>query len=253
MRDRKELSHPPSDPHPVLARPTPGPFATEERPLRVQLTAALLLGLVLVASGLYLWRRPQSPKDSQVVDDPSASAAALSAEPPPAPAAVDAGQSPVALSDPRVLGCHDRGPKVTPAGECDHLVSIEKALSTAVEQSAACVLSSAPGASIEYVADVSFARRRVSVSLPRAGRSVQDRKVLRACASAVRGALQSLALDGIDHQHARYRISVTATYRGSSATTGAGGAYPARQGREARDRNGAGGANGANGANGGGG
>jgi hypothetical protein len=85
-----------------------------------------------------------------------------------------------------------------------------------VEQYAACVVPSSPGASIEYVADVSFARRRVSVSLPRAGRSVQDRKVLRACASAVRGAMQAVALDGVDHQHARYQIAITATYRGKS-------------------------------------
>jgi hypothetical protein len=59
---------------------------------------------------------------------------------------------------------------------------------------------------------VSFSRRKVSVILPRAGRSVRDRKVLSACATAVRGAMGGLALDGIDHQHAQYRISVIATY-----------------------------------------
>jgi hypothetical protein len=74
------------------------------------------------------------------------------------------------------------------------------------------------GATIEYVADVSFSRRRLSVTLPRAGRSVHDRKVLRACAAAVRGAMQVVSLEGVDHQHARYKFSVTATYR--SPTSG---------------------------------
>jgi hypothetical protein len=45
---------------------------------------------------------------------------------------------------------------------------------------------------------------------------VHDRKALRACSTAVRGALQGVALEGMDHQHARYKIAVTATYRGTS-------------------------------------
>ena len=77
--------------------------------------------------------------------------------------------------------------------------------------------AAAGGGTIEYVADVSFSRHKVSVSLPRAGRSVHDRKVLRACSTAVRGRSQGVALDGVDHQHARYKIAVTATYRGSGA------------------------------------
>jgi hypothetical protein len=182
--------------------------------MRVQLVIVLLVGLVLVASGLYLWRRPHAPAEASTAEEPSASAASASAEPAASASVLDAGTaSPVALSDARVLGCHDRGPKVTPADQCDHLSTVEKALSDAVEQAAGCAAASASGGSIEYVADVSFARSRVSVTLPRAGRSVRDRKVLRACATAVRGAMQSLALKGVDHQHARYKISVTATYR----------------------------------------
>ena len=45
-----------------------------------------------------------------------------------------------------------------------------------------------------------------------------DRKALRACSAAVRGALQGVALDGVDHQHARYKIAVTAAYHGRVAT-----------------------------------
>jgi hypothetical protein len=165
-----------------------------------------------------LWRRPHVPVDPSASDDPAGSAAALaSSEAPVTSAPPEAGPpSPVALSDARVLGCHDRGPRVTAAEQCDHIVPFEKALSSAVEHAATCVAPVAAGGTIEYVADVSFLRRTVNVTLPRAGRSVRDRKVLKACAAAVRGAMQQMTLDGIDHQHAKYKISVTATYRPSS-------------------------------------
>jgi hypothetical protein len=198
-----------------------GFFGSEDRPVRVQLVGALLLGLVLVASGLYLWRRPRSGADSSSSDPAAASAsiAPLAGDPGiVAPPAVDAGaSSPVALSDARILACHDRGSKKTPPDQCDHIGSIERALSSAISQASACVPTAGGGGTIEYVADVSFSRHRVNVSLPRAGRSVHDRKVLRACSTAVRGALQGVALDGVDHQHARYQIAVTATYRGSAS------------------------------------
>jgi len=79
------------------------------------------------------------------------------------------------------------------------------------------VPDSSSAGTIEYVADVSFTRHHLRVTLPRAGRSVRDRKVVHACASAVRDGMQSVALDGVDHKHARYSISITATYRGAAA------------------------------------
>jgi hypothetical protein len=184
-----------------------------------------VLGLVLVASGLYLWRRPHTPNEASDADAPSASDAALVAADGSALAAAapDAGiPSPVTLSDARVLGCHDRGPKKTPPEQCDHLAPVEQALTHAITQAASCVPVAA-GGTIEYVADVSFLHRKLSVLLPRAGRSVRDRKALRACSTAVRDAMQGLTLDGMDHQHARYRIAITATYRGPGPGSGTGG------------------------------
>jgi hypothetical protein len=219
MIGNREPSQPPSDPH-VFGRSAGDLLGsrTDDRSLRLRIGAAVLVGLVLIASGLYLWRRPHAPADTSA--DDAASASALAAEPPPPAPQVDAGASPVALSDARVLGCHDRGPKVTAPEQCDHLVPIEKALSAAVEQAAACVPQSTGADTIEYVADVSFVHHRLSVTLPHAGRSVRDRKVLRGCAAAVRAAMQLTALDGVEHQHAQYRISVTATYRGTQAPGG---------------------------------
>jgi hypothetical protein len=219
MADRREPSHPPSDPHPGLSRAS-GLLAGEDRPVRAQLVAALLLGLVLVASGLYLWRRPHADGES------AASEPASSSSSEPAPLISDAGLlaavpeagvgGPVSLSDARTLACQDRGSKRTAPDQCDRLTPVEQALSSAINQASACVPGTTGGGTIEYVADVSFSRHRVNVLLPRAGRSVHDRKALRACSTAVRGALQGVALEGMDHQHARYKIAVTATYRGTS-------------------------------------
>ena len=191
--------------------------AVEDRSVRTQLGVALLVGFLLVAAGLYLWRRPRAPIDASSTEQALESASIANDIGGPPPAAADAGpSSPVKLSDARVLACHDRGPKRTPVDQCDHVSSIEKALATAVEQSATCLPVSVSGGTIEYVADVSFLRHKVSVILPRAGRSVRDRKAIEACATAVRSAMHAVSLDGLDHQHARYKISVTATYAHST-------------------------------------
>jgi hypothetical protein len=221
MADRREPSHPPSDPHPALAR-AGSLFAAEDRPVRVQLIAALLFGLVLVASGLYLWRRPHSSPDVASTEPASSGASvpalAVLGDAGVAMISPEAGSSgPVSVSEARTLACQDRGSKKTAPDQCDRLTSIEQALSSAINQAASCVPGSAGGGTIEYVADVSFSRHKVNVSLPRAGRSVHDRKVLKACSSAVRGALQGVALDGMEHQHSRYKIAVTATYRNAAS------------------------------------
>lgn len=219
MSEHREPSHPPSDPHPALTRGTSSAaFAVDERPMRVQLAGALVLGILLVASGLYLWRRPHTPSEPGAAESSSAEGAIVAPdEAGIVSGVVDAGPpSRVRLSDPRVLACMDKGPGKTPADRCDHLAPIEQALSRAIEQTATCVPPTAPTGTIEYVADVSFSRHKLRILLPRAGRSVTDRKVVSACAAAVRSAVQGVALDGFDHTHARYKISLTATYAGKS-------------------------------------
>ena len=212
----REPSHPPSDPRPTRARSSGDGFPTPERPPRAQLVAAAIVGLLLVAGGLYLWRRPHGSAEGSASEAASPSASALAVEDAHgAVATLDAGgPAPVSVSEPRVLACHDKGPRKTPADQCDHVATIEQALAQAISQSASCGASSASGGTIEYVADVSFLRRKVRISLPRAGRSLRDRKIVGACGAAVREAMDALALEGADHEHARYKISVTATYRG---------------------------------------
>jgi hypothetical protein len=220
----REPSHPPSDPHPSrVSGLSLGTAAGDEGPGRLQLGAALLLGLVLVAAGLYMWRRPRSADPS--ADDTSAASPAASSGLGDAGIVIGAvspeagSPSGVALTEPRVLACQDRGSKKTAPDACDRLAPVEKALADAISQAATCVQAggTGEGGTIEYVADVSFSRHKVGVSLPRAGRSVHDRKAIRTCATAVRSALQAMALESVDHQHARYKIAVTATYRGSAS------------------------------------
>lgn len=191
-------------------------FGTNDRPVRTQLVGALLLGLLLVATGLYLWRRPPRNDVGSTVADSSSSSAIVEDDAAARAAVVDAAPSLITVSEVRVVGCHDRGPKVTPPEGCDHLLPIEQALSHAVEQSLPCVPSTESGGTIEYLADVSFSRHKLRIILPRSGRSLQDRKVVTACATSVRDAMHAVSLDGMDHQHARYQLAITATYRGRS-------------------------------------
>jgi hypothetical protein len=212
--DGREASHPPSEPHPSFSRSRPPLPVTplEDRPVRVQLVVALVLGLVLVATGL-LWRRPRASAEGAAAEGATLADAGAPDEGGSALAAVDAAPPPVSLSEVRVVGCHDRGARVTAPEDCDHLATVEQALSHAIEESVACYPATLDSATIEYLADVSFSRHRLRVSLPRSGRSTHDRKVVSACAAAVRESMH-VELDRIDHRHARYEITITATYKG---------------------------------------
>ena len=223
MAETREPSHPPSEPQPALLRADAGGGDPSDRPVRIQLFIALLLGLVLVATGLYLWRRPRAAPEASVADgagDGGASPSSLALADGGVAAAVaqvEAGSSSgLSIADPRVVSCHDKGTKKTAPADCDHLGDFEQALVRAVEQTASCVPESAGGGTIEYLADVSFARKKnaVSVTLPKDARSMKNTKALVACKTAVTRALHDVAIDGVTHNHQRYKISVVATYPG---------------------------------------
>ncbi len=211
-------SHPPSDPHPGVVRGKSGvSFAPEERPTRLPLITAVTTGIVLVGVGVYLWRRPAGTgRDGSGAAASTTASAAPLVEAGAAFAPTEPAKPPVALTEMHVLGCHDRGPGRTPPEQCDHPAPVEQALTRAIENAATCVPPSGPGGSLEYVLDVSFLRHKVRLSLPRSGRLVADRKAVNACAAAVREAMATVALDGVGHQHAQYKVSVTATYPGKT-------------------------------------
>lgn len=209
-------SHPPSEPKPQ--RPRAGESASIDlgsvgRPARVQMIAALLLGLVLVAIPLYLWRRPRSLPEQTTDDAGTTADAAVDAGAPsdlPSVKPVDPNAVSVGVAHP--VDCRD-GTKKTAGADCDRLPPIEKALAFAIESAGTCVPSSAGGGTIEYVADVNFARKKLPIALltPKDTRSIKSAKAVGVCAAAVKRAFATPPLD-FPHAHGRYKIAIVATY-----------------------------------------
>ena len=124
----------------------------------------------------------------------------------------------VTLSDAKVMECHDPGSRHTPPDQCDHLGAVEKGLAAAIAAAGDCVPPSAAGGNLVYVVDASFARKRrpIDLLIPRDGRSLKNPRATAAavkeCSAAVKRGLAGLALDGVPHQHQRYKVAITATY-----------------------------------------
>jgi hypothetical protein len=196
-------SHPPSEPRTEKRSGRDG--VVYERPARLQMIIALVLGLVLVAIPLYLWRRPRV-ESPVVMSDADAGALALAVA--DAQAAEDAGSA-VALSEPRVLQCQDPGPGSTAPEKCDHLVDFEKAFAKAIRESGGCTSSAG---TLPYVADVSFARKKqpIHLSIAKDGRTIKTKTA--PCVAAIKKSLGAVPLDAMKHEHARYKISLVATY-----------------------------------------
>jgi hypothetical protein len=183
--------------------------AQVDRPARLQMIVALILGLVLVAIPLYLWRRPRA--EAIAVQAGALDAGAL---PPVTAASTAPVDEKLIIGEAKNLSCHDPGPKKTPPEQCDHVVELEKAFAKAIEENGSCVTKDVGGGTIIYVADVTFKKKLASVSTPREGRTLKSTKAAAACEKAVRNRLVTLPFDTIKHEHARTRVSITATYPG---------------------------------------
>src|SRR5690242_10600902 len=110
MPEASPSSHPPSEPR-ADKRRTADFGLGYDRPARLQMIVALVLGLVLVAIPLYLWRRPRA--ESAVVATDADAPAPMYAGQGGSPGdggsnEVDAG-GPLALEGPKVIECHDPG------------------------------------------------------------------------------------------------------------------------------------------------
>lgn len=183
-----------------------------ERPVRLQLTVAFVLLLMAVAIPLYLWRRPRALPELAAG---AQSAASLDAFGNPSATAPPRDLGSVLVGDGKTLSCGDTsGRRSANAPPCDRLVELERALSTAITESAACVPREAGGGAIPYVLDVNFKKHTVALTTPKDGRTFKDPNVTATCQAAVKARLPTTMLEGVGHQHARYRISVSATYPG---------------------------------------
>lgn len=184
-----------------------------DSPARLQMIVALILGLVLVAIPLYLWRRPRA--ESIAVSRTSGPDGGSLSNAGTTPPASSDGDAKITVSEPRILQCQDAGPKKTAPEQCDHLPDLEKAFAKAIEESSSCLPKDAGGGTVQYIADVSFKKKSIGVTAPKDGRTLKNAKAAGACATAVKGRLSVVALDSMTHQHARYKVSITATYPGA--------------------------------------
>jgi hypothetical protein len=199
-------SVPPSEPRSTSRASFSQLDISADRPARLQMIVALILGLVLVAIPLYLWRRPRA-ESIAVVGSGDGGADPASSAPSPGPPPDDK----PTLGEVKSILCQDPGPKKTAPEQCDHVVEVEKAFAKAIEESASCA-KDAGGGTIQYVTDISFKRKSISVATPKDTRTMRNAKVAAACQAAVKGKLQALPLDSITHAHARYKIAITASY-----------------------------------------
>jgi hypothetical protein len=207
-----EPSHPPSEPRPRASAPSLSSrdADTDSRPARAQLVALIVLGFVLVAVPLYLWRRPRAIPETSA--EPASSEIPIQAA--ADAGAPEAGLALVKLGDPIIVECHDPGPKKTAPEQCGHLPAFEKAFAHAIENAGSCVPSGSRPSSLVFVADVSYARqksRAIQIYLPKDGRSVKPPKIATSCETSVESGMKSVELDG-EHGHQRYKIQITASY-----------------------------------------
>lgn len=178
---------------------------------RLQMIVALILGLVLVAIPLYLWRRPRTESITASIGAADAGALPAVTAGGPAPGASD---DKLVLGEPKVVSCHDTGPKKTPPGQCDHIAEVEKPFAKAIDESASCVPKDAGGGSVIWVADVTFKKKTVLIMAAKEGSTMKNKKVIAGCEKAIKAKLAPLAYDAAKHEHARYFLSITATYPG---------------------------------------
>ena len=186
---------------------------------------AFLLGALLIAVPLFIWRHVRSPAPIEpaiVIDAGSIRDAGLddaavadAAPPPPTNANVTVGAV-------RILECHDEGAAKTAPADCDHPASIEAALANAITTSASCAHGEA--GTIGYEVDVSFLRKRnpLEITAPHDERTLKNAKTAKTCALEVKktmllaidpdGGVPRTVMASAPHAHGRYRLIVTATY-----------------------------------------
>jgi hypothetical protein len=199
-------STPPSQPSPYRQLGSGG-----QQPVRVQMIIGLVVGLVLVAVPLYLWRRPeQGAKDSDQPVPEDAGLATIDGAAPYIPLVDAAAATRVKLGPFEVIRCEDASNEKTPPDRCDHIEFFEKGLARAIEDNALCAPSTKTGATISFVMDISF--RRKELKLYRGKSSTISKAKSEELFRCVKKALPTPDWSTIPHQHTHYVVGVKATY-----------------------------------------
>jgi hypothetical protein len=206
----------PSDP--ALRRLGVGPPAGHSRPIRAQLIVVVVLGLMLLAVPLYLWRRPSLAAKAKAEPSslPSASSAPAIVLPTTVPNLPDAGAlepERVTLAQVRKVRCGATSRQSSDTEGCDGLAFFEKALAEAIKSSADCAPRSPKSGSINFVLEIDFARKNLHV-FPGASGDFRGPKARRTT-KCVQNALPVPDWGTIVHQHRYYAIALMATYPGT--------------------------------------
>jgi hypothetical protein len=198
-----------------------------DRAVRAQLVIALVALLVMVAVPLYLLRRPRvEAKDDGKGADGRGAAASTTAPSglsplaptagatlnPPTPGGASAPRG-LTVGDPRILRC-SKGSSKPPPEQCDRQPFFEEALVKAIRDNASCVNTTTPGATVNFVLDVDYKRKK-SHAWPGKSGSLK-RKMSKEVAACVNRALPTPDWSQVPHQHDRYQIAVLATYPGGT-------------------------------------
>ncbi len=173
---------------------------------------ALVVGLVVVAVPLYLWRRPEQAKTAPIGSADGSAALAPSGAVPYVPLidSATAAAPKVKLEPFKTVRCSDPGPGKTAPERCDHITFFEDALARAVRENAACAPSSKTGATVSYVLDLDFKKKQRKLNRGKSTTLSKDHgKELFAC---VDKALPTPDWDSIPHQHVHYVVNLTVMY-----------------------------------------
>jgi hypothetical protein len=199
---------PPSQPSPYRQLGSGG-----QQPVRVQMILGLVVGLVLIAVPLYLWRRPDSSakgvKGAGSAD--SSAAVAQDGGVPYVPLIDASADAPKIKLEPfKTVRCSDPGLGKTPPERCDHITFFEDALARAVRENVVCAPPTKTGATVSFVLDLDFRRKQRKLNRGKSTTiSKEQSKELFAC---IEKALPTPDWDSIPHQHARYIVNLTVTY-----------------------------------------
>jgi hypothetical protein len=195
--------------------PSPSPYrqlgSGGQQPVRVQMILGLVVGLVLVAVPLYLWRRPeQAPPSAASAEPVDAGTVELDGAAPYIPLVDGSDSARVKLGPFTTVRCTDPGPGKTPPERCDHITYFEDALARAVRENVNCAPQIKTGASVSFVMDMDFRRKQLKIFRGKSSTiPANETKELFRC---VERAMPTPEWATIPHQHARYVVSLRADY-----------------------------------------
>ena len=178
-----------------------------ERPLRAQLVLGSMLGLALIATPLYLLRRPSGAPGASLSDaGVSVFGGVFHDE---ADASSPVGQ--VLLGPIQRVKCGASPSQISNEGElCDALPALEEALRQSVLGAADCAPRTGKEGSINFVLEVDFESSRYNLFPGKSGkwRGPQARRAIQC---VLRG-FPPVDLTSVSHQFGYYAIAVLAVY-----------------------------------------